>query len=119
GDAVDDPAVDLQMNVDVVAAAPAANGGDLRPAGIVQLHADRFDILDCVFARVLELEALDVDALEALDDLANLRLLGLVAIEEPGGHLEQRPVERHIDRLDGERGEPLEIVDLEPSDLRR
>ena len=58
------------------------------PFGRLELIAHLFEIGRSVGALLLELEALDVDAVDAHDQLLDLGLVGVLAVEELGRELQ-------------------------------
>src|SRR5215813_1070152 len=78
--------VDHQEDLDVLAVALAAHADYAFPAGRGELLANRFDVGVAVLAFFVKLHALDVNALERLDDLFDRGLIRLVAPQKLGRH---------------------------------
>src|SRR5205085_7465160 len=112
-DAFDQPVAEHQIDFDVFAFAFAANADDALPAGLRKLLANQLNILFVKFAFLVKLNALDVNALQHAEHLADGGLVGAVLVQKLRSDLQQRAVNIDINGF-GRFGEKsVEVVDLQ------
>src|ERR1041384_2472074 len=102
-----------QINFDVVAILLTLHADDFAPTTAAKLRHNRFNLSHRVLVLFLEAEALDVDAFDVLDQVANLSIIRVFAGKELISRLHQTFIELHIDCVAGPVRQHVELIELQ------